>query len=72
MVTKLQEVQIESHGPESHLEATKLVQTKSKEPKPWIEGTKLEAEVHTEDSEIHSKTKEVVVEKHVRMCHAPN
>ena len=72
MVIELQEVQIESQGPEPHLEPTELVQTKFKGPEPQIEGPELEVEVQNGDSEIHPKPKEPVLARYVRRHHAPN
>ena len=72
MVIELQEVQTESQEPESHSETTELVQTKPNEPKPQIEGPKLEVEFQIEDNTIHSKVKELELAKYVRRHHAPD
>ena len=73
-VTELEEVQIELHSeePESHSEATNLVQTNSGGLKPQTEGPKLEVEIHNEESGIHSKPKEPVLARYVRRHHAPD
>ena len=64
-VTKLQEVQTESQGPESHFEAIKPMLIESEQPK-------LEVEIQNEDSTIHSKFKELVLAKNFRRHHAPD
>ena len=71
MVTKLQKVQTKSQRLKSQLEDTKLVQIEPDEPEPQI-GLKLEAKVHIEDSGIHPKPKEPMLEKYVRRHHASN
>ena len=53
----MQEVQIESQGPELQFEATKLMPTKFEGPKPQSKQPKPEVEIQNEDNAIHSKGK---------------
>ena len=64
-VIKLQEVQINSQGPESHFEATKPMPTESEQPKPGLE-------IQNEDNWIQLKGKEPTLAKYVRRHHAPD
>ena len=62
ITTKLQEVQIESQGPESQSKAIEPMPTESKQPEPKVE-------IQENDNAIHSRGKEPILAKYVRRQH---